>query len=201
MSWVTFTWALVIGACATMALPHLLIGIKERTWANLFFALAALAVAGIAAGELAIMHSRTTQEIGRAHQWIQVPVFATVAAIAGFVYTYFGTGRLWLGLAACAARFVALVSNFAFPPNLNFREITALRQFDFLGDTVAMPVGIASPWERLGELSSLLLLAFVIDASITLCAAGERRGSPASGGRWREHGAVHFRRSGISGSG
>jgi len=29
MSWVTFIWAVVIGACATMALPHLLIGIKR----------------------------------------------------------------------------------------------------------------------------------------------------------------------------
>jgi len=49
-----------------MALPHLLIGIKRRTWENLFFAIAALSVASIACGELAIMHSRTAEQIGRA---------------------------------------------------------------------------------------------------------------------------------------
>ena len=173
MSWVTFIWALVIGACATMALPHLLIGMKRRAWENLFFALAALAVAGIAFGELAIMHSRTTEEIGRAIQWTHVPIFFLVLGIVGFVRSYFGTGRLWLGIAACVARLVSLVINFAFPPNLNFREITALRHFDFLGETIAMPEGVASPWTRLGELSSLLMLAFVIDASLTLW----RRGS------------------------
>jgi PAS domain S-box-containing protein len=156
-----------------MALPHLLIGIKDKAWENLFFAMAAISVAGIAAGELGIMHSRTTEEIGRAQQWTHVPVTLLVLAIIGFVRSYFGTGRLWLGIAACGTRLVSLAINFAFPPNLNFREITGLRHFGFLGETVAMPEGVANPWTRLGELSSLLLLAFVIDASFTLW----RRGS------------------------
>ena len=173
MSSVTFIWALVIGACATMALPHLLIGLKHGAWENLLFAVAALAVADIAGGELSIMHARTTEEIGRAQQWTHLPVFFLVVAIAGFVRLYFGAGRLWLGAAACGVRFVSLVINFASPPNLNFREITELRQFRFLGETIAMPEGVASAWTRLGELSSLLLLVFVIDASITLW----RRGS------------------------
>ena len=86
MSMVTFVWAAVIGACATMALPHLLIGIKHRAWQNLFFALAALSVAGIACGELAIMHSATTEQIGRAQQWIHVPIFFFAIAIVGFVH-------------------------------------------------------------------------------------------------------------------
>jgi PAS domain S-box-containing protein len=176
MSWVTFIWALVIGACATMALPHLLIGIKQRAWDNLFFALAALSVAGIALGELAIMHSRTTEEIGRAQQWTHLPITLLVFAIAGFIRSYFGTGRLWLGIAAVGARLVSLIINFAFPANLNFREVTALRHFDLLGETIAMPEGVANPWTRLGELSSLLMLAFVIDASITLWRRGSADG-------------------------
>ena len=180
MSWVTFIWALVIGACATMALPHLLIGIKRRAWENFLFAVAAVSVAGIAVGELAIMHSRTTEEIGRALQWTHLPVFFLVLAIVGFVRTYFGTGRLWLGIAACGARLVSLVINFAFPPNLNFREITALRHFDFLGETIAMPEGVASPWTRLGELSSLLLLAF----DDVLCSLWRRKRWRLAGERW-----------------
>ena len=185
MSWVTFIWAVVIGACATMALPHLLIGIKRKTWENLFFAIAALSVASIACGELAIMHSRTAEEIGRAIQWTHLPVFFLVLAIVGFVRFYFGTGRLWLGIAACVARLVSLVINFAFPPNLSFREITSLRQFSFLGETIAMPEGVVSPWTHLGELSSLLVLAFVVDASLTLWRRGtseDRRRAAVVGG-------------------
>jgi len=185
MRWVTFIWAVVIGACATMALPHLLIGIKRKTWKNLFFAIAALSVASIACGELAIMHSRTAEEIGRAIQWTHLPVFFLVLAIVGFVRFYFGTGRLWLGIAACVARLVSLVINFAFPPNLSFREITSLRQFSFLGETIAMPEGVVSPWTHLGELSSLLVLAFVVDASLTLWRRGtseDRRRAVVVGG-------------------
>jgi two-component system sensor kinase FixL len=185
MSWVTFIWALIFGACATMALPHLLIGIKQRTWENLFFALAALSVAGIAAGELAIMHARTIGAIGRAMQWAHVPIFFLVAGIAGFVHSYFGTGRLWLGLATCGVRFVCLVINFASPPNLNFRQITEVRRISFLGETVSMPGGVVSAWTRLGEVSSLLLLIFVIDASLKLwrrgTAEGRRRAAVVGG--------------------
>ena len=185
MSWVTFIWALVLGACVVMALPHLLVGLKGRAWENLFFVLAALSVAGVAYGELSIMHSRTTDEIGRAMQWTHLPLFFIYLGIIGFVRSYFGTGRLWLGIAAVGARLIALVINFAFPPNLNFREITALWRFNFLGEMIATPEGIINPWTRLGELSSLLMLAFVIDASITLwrrdSAEGRRRAAIVGG--------------------
>ena len=185
MSWVTFTWALVLGACVTMALLHLFVGVKRRAWENLFFTIAALAVAGIAFGELKMMHARTTGEIGRALQWTHVPISLLVVGIVGFVGAYFGTGRTWLGISAVGIRLVALAINFAFPPNLNFREITALRHVDFLGETVAMLEGVGNPWTRLGELSSLLGLAFVVDASITLWRRGgtdDRRRAVIVGG-------------------
>ena len=185
MSWVTFIWAVVIGACVIMALPHLLVGLKGRAWENLFFVLAALSVAGIACGELAMMHARTIEEIGRAQRWTHVPVFLLIVAIVGFVHFYLGTGRLWLGIAACLVRLVSLVINFAALPNLNFREITGVRRFGFLGETVATPEGVISPWTRVGELSSLLILVFVIDASLTLWRQGSaesRRRAAVVGG-------------------
>ncbi|MFZ1219293.1 MAG: PAS domain-containing protein [Chthoniobacterales bacterium] len=172
MSWVTFIWALVFGACVTMALPHLLIGLKARAWENLFFAVTALAVAGIACGELAIMHSSTAKEIGFAQQWAHLPVFFLYVGIIGFINFYFGTGRPWLGLAAAGVRLATLIVNFAVPPNLNFREITGLRHLDFLGETVAMPQGVVSSWTQLGLVSSLLMLVYVIDASLTLWRRG-----------------------------
>ncbi len=174
MSTVTFVWAAITGACAMMALPYLLLGIRNRAWQNLFFALAALSGAGIAWGELGILQSATTEQIGRAQQWVHVPIFLLAVAIVGFVHFYFGTGRLWLGVSGCLVRFVALVINFAAPPNLNFRNITALRHVAFLGETVAMPEGPVSLWAHLSELSSLLILAFVLDATFVLW----RRGGP-----------------------
>jgi two-component system, LuxR family, sensor kinase FixL len=172
MDWVTAVWAVLIGGCVAMALPHLLVGVWLRRGAHLCFVVASAAVVAIAVGELFMMRATSVEQFARAQQWTHLPIFVLVVALVAFVRLYFHTGRLWLGVSVCAVRFVSLVINFAFPPSLNFREITALRHLDFLGETVSVPVGVISPWTRLGELSSLLLLVFVIDASTSLWRQG-----------------------------
>jgi two-component system, LuxR family, sensor kinase FixL len=185
MHWVTAVWAMLIGGCVAMALPHLLVGIWQRRGAHLFFVLAAAAVIGIGICEILMMRSGTVDQFARAQQWTHVPIFLLVVALVGFVRLYFHTGRLWLGMTACAVRFLSLIINFAFPPSLNFREITTLHHLRFLGETVSVPVVVSSPWTRLGELSSLLLLVFVVDASISLWRQGNvesRRRAAVAGG-------------------
>jgi two-component system, LuxR family, sensor kinase FixL len=174
MSWVTAVWSMLMGGCVAMALPHLFMAIRQRRAVHWILLAAITGIAGMAATELAMMHAHSAEQFSKALRWAQVPIFILVVSIVAFVRLYFGAGRLWLGIAACAIRFVCLIINFAFPQNLNFREITALRPVHFLGDTVSLPIGVASPWTRLGELSSLLLLAFVVDASLSLW----RRGKP-----------------------
>ena len=141
-------------------------------------------MAAIAWGELAMMYSRTTEEIGRSQQWTHLPLFFLVVAIAGFVRVYFGTGWLWLAVAACGVRLVSLIINFASPPNVNFRQITGLGRFDFFGEIVMLPEGVVSGWTRLGQVSSLLMLVYVVDASIKL---------------WRKKGAENRRRAALVG--
>jgi two-component system sensor kinase FixL len=159
---------MLIGASAAIALPNLVLGIWQRRAAHLAFVLAATAVIGIAFAELIMMRAGSAEQFAQAQRWTHVPIFFLVVALVAFVRFYFRTGRLWLGIMACAVRFAALVINFASVPSLNFRAITGVRQISFLGETVSVPIGLISPWTRLGELSSLLLLAFVIDASISL---------------------------------
>jgi PAS domain S-box-containing protein len=50
-------------------------------------------------------------------------------------------------------------------PTFNFKEIHSLDHLTVLGESVAIAVGDPSPWARLGELSALLALVFIIDAS------------------------------------
>lgn len=155
-----------------LALPHLFVGIWQRRGAHFCFVIATASVAAIAMAELCMMRATSVDEFARAQRWVHVPIFVLVVALVCFVRFYFHTGRLWLGVTAGAVRFVSLIINFVFPPSLNFREITALRHLHFMGQSVSVPVGIPSPWTRLGELSSLLLLVFVIDASISLWRQG-----------------------------
>jgi signal transduction histidine kinase len=90
-----------------------------------------------------------------------------VVSIAWFCRFYLGTGRTWLLWMVCGARTFALIVNFLVSPNLNFREITALRQVPLLGEMVSVPVGIVNPWTLVGQGSLLLLLVYFVDASIT----------------------------------
>ena len=56
MSWLTVIWSMAASASLTLALMHLAIWIKQRNnLSHLLFSVAAIAVAGIAAGELAMM--------------------------------------------------------------------------------------------------------------------------------------------------
>lgn len=173
MSWVTFIWAMLIGLCVAMAFPQFLIWIWRRRVLHLFFVILTVSVIARLANELVLMRSSSAEQFARAVQWRQLPLFVAFVATIGFVRLYFGTGRWWLGITACAVRLACLVINFALPPNLYFRQITTLRSAYLLGDRVSAPIGVVNPWSYLSELSSLLLLAFVVDASISLWQQGK----------------------------
>jgi two-component system sensor kinase FixL len=79
-------------------------------------------------------------------------------------------------------RTLSLILNFVFTPNLNYREITALRHVSFLGETVVVAQGIANPWMLIGQLSLLLLVIFVADAAVTVWRQGDRRLAVVLGG-------------------
>lgn len=159
---------MVAASCLTLSMIYLVIGLRGQGYVQLLFATAALAVAGIAAGELAIMLSQTPEQIGTAIRWIHVPIFIDFVANVWFVRLYFGTGRRWLAWLICIVRGTILILNFCFWPNFNYAQITGLRSIPLWGTTVTMPVGVLSAWTRVGELSSLLLLIYVIDASVRL---------------------------------
>jgi two-component system, LuxR family, sensor kinase FixL len=91
------------------------------------------------------------------------------------VRLYFNAGRPWLGYAVCGLRLLDLIINFFSMPNANYERITGLRHVTiFGGETISLAQGVENPWVRVSELSSLLLLVFLVDASATLW----RRGDP-----------------------
>ena len=89
-----------------MALPHFLVGMRQRSGAHLFFVLATIAMIGTAVGELFMMRADSVDHFARAARWLHLPIFLVVVSIVGFGSSLFGHGRLWLGLLAVAMRFV-----------------------------------------------------------------------------------------------
>jgi len=183
MSWVTVIWSAGDGACLTLALMHIVVWWKDRTArANLAFSVMAIAVVIFAAFELALMRAQTPEQFGEIVRWLHVPVWVMIVSLVGFVRLYLRAGRRWLAWTVVGARTLSLILNFTFWPNINYREITALRHIPFLGESVSVAVGVPNPLMLAAQLSLLLLVIFVADATITVWRRGDRRQAVIVGG-------------------
>src|SRR6266480_2193199 len=183
MSWVTVIWSMSAGACLTLAFLQFIVWCKDRTArANLVFALGAVAVAVFAGLELALMRAETPAQFGTVARWIHVPGWVLIVSIVAFVRLYLNAGRRWLAWTVVAVRTLALILNFVLSPNINYRKLTALRHMQFLGEPVSVPVGVPNPWMLVAQFSLLLLVIFVVDASITVWRRGNRRQALVVGG-------------------
>ncbi|MGH9388738.1 MAG: PAS domain S-box protein, partial [Vicinamibacteria bacterium] len=175
MNWPAVIWSMVAAACLTMAAVHLLVWLRNRkAWASFTFSSAASAVAGIAFLELSAMNAQTPEALGALMRWARVPILVVSVALVAFVLIFLRAGRPWLGHASWIARLVVVVITFSGPvPPANV-EITDLRNVDFLGQRVTLVEATPGSWPRRGEIASLLLLAFVLDASISCWRRGDR---------------------------
>jgi PAS domain S-box-containing protein len=183
MSWVTVIWSIGSGACLTLALMNCVVWWKDRTArANLAFSLMAIAVAIFAAFELALMRAQTPEQFGEVVRWLHVPLWAMIVSLVAFVRLYLRAGRRWLAWTVVGVRTLSLILNFIFWPNINYRQITALRHISFLGEPVSVARGVPNPWMLVAQLSLVLLLIFVIDATITAWRRGDRRQALVVGG-------------------
>ncbi len=177
ISWVTTAWSVLAGLALALGLIHLLAWMQDRrAGANGWFSLVAFSLSVIAILELTLMRTDSMARYGEILRWSHVPLFLLVLGMVGFVQTYLGTGTLALGVAAVALRLISLGLNFAVPPNLNYAEILSLRQLSFFGESVwAVAEAVPTLRVKVAELSSLLLLIFVVDASVRLWRRGGAR--------------------------
>jgi PAS domain S-box-containing protein len=183
MSWVTVIWSIGAGACLTLSFLQFIVWWKDRSSrANLVFSVGAIAVAVFAALEFALMRAVTPEEFGKVTRWIHVPAWVLIVSIVAFVRLYLNAGRRWLAWSIVAVRTLSLILNFILSPNINYREIAAVDHVRFLGEPVAIPHGIPNPWMLLPQFSLLLLVIFVVDATITAWLRGSRRQALVVGG-------------------
>jgi two-component system sensor kinase FixL len=183
MSLITIIWSMSASACLTLAAFQFLVwGRNREAWANLLFSLLAIGTTAFAFCELGMMRARTPAEFGTVLKWGHVPTWLIVVSLVGFVRLYLKAGRPWLAWLACGLRTLALVVNFLVGQNLNYREITGLGHISFLGESVQIAEGVPNPWMLVGQMSFIVLLVFLADASITTWRRGDRHRALAVGG-------------------
>jgi len=169
MNWIDIVWPMMGAASLTLALIHLLIWFKQgHQTAHLMFALTGMSVGTLAIFELLMMTATTAESYGVLLRWMHVPFAVMMIGIVAFVRLHLQVGKLWLGVLVCAARLVSLVPDFLTGENLNYLEITSLRQVPIWGGGfVAAPIGVPNPWAILGQATVVLLLVFLVDALVS----------------------------------
>ena len=183
MSWVTVIWSMTASACLTLALMHLLIWFRQRdAWANLAFALTAIATAAYAVCELGLMRALTPAEFGLAMRWTHLPGVLLIVSMVVFVRLYLRAGRLWLIWVICVLRAVTLLLNFSMSPNIHYREITAIHHIPFLGEPVSVATAVINPWMAVPHLALILMVIYICDATITVWRRGDHRQALIVGG-------------------
>jgi len=176
MSWITIVWSMNAGACFVLAGVCFVVWCKQReSWPHLLFACSAVAAACIALIELAMLRGKTVGQYAELIRWIHVPVWVLTLSFVAFVRLYLRAGRRWLAWSIYGLRTFVLILNFILTPNINFWQITSIRQFSWWGgEVISVPIGVANPWGMLSSLSLLLLLVFFVDATITVWRRGDR---------------------------
>jgi PAS domain S-box-containing protein len=169
MNWIDIVWPMMGAASLTLALIHLLIWFKQgHQTAHLMFAVTGISVGMLAIFELLMMTAPTAETYSVLLRWMHVPFALMMIGIVAFVRLHLQVGKLWLGLLVCLVRLVSLLPDFLAGENLNYIQITALRQVPIWGGGfVAAPIGVPNPWMALGQASVVLLLAFLVDALVS----------------------------------
>lgn len=183
MSAVTILYSMTAASSLLLALISTFIWWRRpEAKAYLFFIGAALGVAAAAGLELAMLRANSPAQFATALRWFHVAIWVFFVSLAVFVRLHLRAGRPWLLWTICALRTAALALDFLTGENLHYRKVIELRQVHLLGELVSLGVGIANPWILVGQLSTLGLIVFVLDASITAWRRGEQRAALIVGG-------------------
>ena len=184
MTWMTIAWPLVIGACVTMGLIQLRVGLRRTPGAaHLLFALNALVVAVYAVCEMALARADSPDQYLAWLRWLDIMAALQVVTLAAFVQVFFGTGRKWLAFLAPGLSCVALIADFMPEPKLVYLHLTGIKKIPtFGGATYTDADGVENPLNAIFYLGVFLLLVFVVDASITLWRRGAHRRAVVIGG-------------------
>ncbi len=186
MNWVILVWGMVASACLILALIHLLAWSQNRrAKASLAFSVAATSVTACAAVELAMMLATSPEQFNQHLRLASIAIFGMHAGLVAYVCLEFKSATYWLAWSSVAFRFASVILAFTTGGSDVYREITELGTIEVLGQPVTIVTGaVINPWVHVNEISTLLWIGFLVDASVRL---------------WKRGGVENRQRAGVVG--
>jgi len=167
MSPLTIAWSMCAAACLMLALLHMLLWLKySQNTVYLLSSLTAFAACASALLELGLLTTQSLETYRQLIRWENLAIFMILVPMVWFVQIYFSSSRRWLALTITLLWSVGMLINFVSPYSLTFSTIAELKQLPaFWGELFTVPAGTENPWKLLADISSLLILAYVGDAT------------------------------------
>ncbi|MDJ0862769.1 MAG: hypothetical protein QNJ82_11070, partial [Gammaproteobacteria bacterium] len=184
MSLLTVAWSMCAAASVVLGSLHGILWLKDRQRRiYLLSALMAFAAGATALTHLGLMRAGSLQTYSTLLKLESLTVFLLLVPMVWFVYGHFGTARLWLAWTITALWGVSLIINFLSPHSLVFSELLALESVTtFWGEQFVTGVGSPNPWVNVANAASLLIVVYVLDASVYAWRRGLRQRAIVTGG-------------------
>ena len=175
MELVSSALMIISGVYFALGLMYLRFWWDERSRRDyLAFAITCLAYMLHSWFELGMMHAASPEEY-LFYAWRGVfSGNVAVTALAWFAYLHL-RGRKWLFVAYCSSRILAVGIHLIMENGINFRRINAVGQNTILGEALSYPIAVPNPWMIIPHLSHVLMIVFLLDASVRSWRGGERR--------------------------
>lgn len=183
MSGLTIAWSLSAGMSGLLCLLQLLLWLKDRSNRGYLLAsVMALSAAANAFVELSLIHTSDIAAYQELLQLENLAVYVLLSSLVWLVSLRLKTARHWLALGIIALWSVALIFNLLSPGSLVYVRVIELKQhMTSWGEPFTVAVGETNPWVLLAHIGVILILIYVIDASLRAWRAGERRSSAVIG--------------------
>ena len=150
-----------------LGLLHCLLWSRNRSLKYLLSTTMAISAGLCALLELGMLRSSEISNYQLLLQFQNLFVFILLMSIVWLVDIQLGTTRRWMAFLIAIMWSIGLVINFLTPGSLVFESITELKQKTvFWGEPFTIATGVENPWVWLVNIATLLILVYVIDASI-----------------------------------
>ncbi|WP_455211750.1 PAS domain S-box protein, partial [Kaarinaea lacus] len=183
MNWLTVAWSMCSGICVMLGLLHFLLWASNRNLKYLLSVNMAFSAAACAMLELNMLQSTSIPNYQLLLQYQNLFVYVLLISMVWLVYLQLSTARRWVAYVISAMWSIGIVNNFMSPGSLVYKRIDELKQqTSFWGERFTVASGVENPWVWLVNIATLLILIYVVDASIRAWRYGDKQSAGVIGG-------------------
>ena len=180
----TVAWSMSSAACLMLGLTCVMLWLRDpRRGTYLLAAIMALAAGASAMTELSLSRAPDIAAYERIIDLQVLLIFVLLTSLVWFIYAFLGTASRSLAVLISLLWVVHVAAQYLEPHGAVFTQVTGLDRLTLpWGEQFVLARGIPSPWKYFADAASLLIVIYVLHASVRAWRRGARRRVAVIGG-------------------